>query len=204
MRNRILLHIILLCLAIICPTNAQDWSWWPLGLTHDRIKGDTLYYGAEVLGVASSGKFAPFWLQSNRNGNISASSYSGNLSAGVYKPATQPCRWFDYDFAVQFTGRVQSNIPTKFSPYTKQFTGYFNQLYAHVRLYFIDVTAGIKPLNYESVDPLLSSGSMILSGNSQPIPRVTIGIDDYIPFPGLFGYVELKGGITYGWLADDV
>ena len=203
MKNRILLHIILLCLAI-CPTNAQDWSWWPLGLTHDRIKGDTLYYGAEVLGVASSGKFAPFWLQSNRNGNISASPYSGNLSAGVYKPATQPCRWFDYDFAVQLTGRVQSNIPTKFSPYTKQFTGYFNQLYAHVRLYFIDVTAGIKPLNYESVDPLLSSGSMILSGNSQPIPRVTIGIDDYIPFPGLFGYVELKGGITYGWLADDV
>ena len=203
MKNRILLHIIFLCL-FICPIQAQDWNWWPLGLTHDRIKGDTLYYDAEMLGVASSGRYAPFWLQSNRNGNISASPYSGNLSAGLYKPAKQPHRWFDYDFAVQLTGRAQSDVPIDFSPYQKRITGYFNQLYAHVRLYFIDITAGIKALSYENVDPLLSSGSMIFSGNSQPIPRITIGIDDYIPFPGLFGYMELKGGITYGWLADDV
>ena len=203
MKNRTFLHIILLCLAI-CPIQAQNWNWWPLGLTHDQIKGDTLYYGAEILGVASSGRFAPFWLHSNRNGNISASPYSGNLSAWICKPAAQSRRWFDYTFAVQMTGRIQSNISTVFSPYQKQITGYFNQLYAHIRLYFVDITAGIKPINYESIDPLLSSGSMILSGNSQPIPRVTIGIEDYIPFPGLFGYVELKGGITYGWLADDV
>jgi hypothetical protein len=203
MKNRTFLYIILLCLAI-CPIHAQNWNWWPLGLTHDQIKGDTLYYGAEILGVASSGRFAPFWLQSNRNGNISTSPYSGNLSAWICKPAAQSRRWFDYTFAVQMTGRIQSNISTVFSPYQKQITGYFNQLYAHIRLYFVDITAGIKPINYESIDPLLSSGSMILSGNSQPIPRVTIGIEDYIPFPGLFGYVELKGGITYGWLADDV
>ena len=99
MRNRILLHIIFL-FSVLGSMQAQDWNWWPLGLTHDCIKGDTLYYGAEVLGVASSGKYAPFWLQSNRNGNISASSYSGNLSVGLYKPATQPHRWFDYDFAM--------------------------------------------------------------------------------------------------------
>ena len=203
MRNRILLHIIFLS-SVMCSIQAQDWNWWPLGLTHDCIKGDTLYYGAEVLGVASSGKYAPFWLQSNRNGNISASSYSGNLSVSLYKPATQPHRWFDYDFAMQLTGRVQSDLPTDFSPYKKRITGYFNQLYAHVRLYFVDVTVGIKPMVYESVDPLLSSGSMIFSGNSQPVPRVTIGIDDYIPFPGLFGYMEVKGGITYGWLADNI
>ena len=202
MRNRLFLHIVLLSLAII-PAQAQDWKWWPLGLTHNPIKGDTLYYGAEVLGVASSGKYAPFWLQSNRCGNISASPYSGNLSVGLYKPAAQPQRWFDYDFAMQLTGRAQSNIPTQFTPYQKHITGYFNQLYAHMRLYFVDITAGIKPLIYESVDPLLSSGSMILSGNSQPIPHITIGINDYIPFPGLYGYMELKGGITYGWMVDN-
>ena len=202
MRIKWFLHIVIFCM--IAPSIwAQDWRWWPLGLTHDKVQGDTLYYHAEMLGVASSGTYAPFWLQSNRNGNISASPYSGNLSAGIYKPATQSTRWFDYDFAVQLTGRVQSDIPTSFTPYQKRGTGYFNQLYAHVRLYIVDITAGIKPIVYEAIDPLLSSGSMILSGNSQPLPRITIGIDRYIPFPGLFGYMEIKGGITHAWMVDN-
>lgn len=202
MSNKIL-HIILACF-IVSIAYAQDWEWWPLGLTHDNLQGDTLYYGAEVLGLASSGSYAPFWLQSNRNGNISASPYSGNISVGIWKPATQQRRWYDYDFGIQLTGRVQSDIPNAFAPYKKRWTGYFNQLYAHVRLYFIDITAGIMPLTYETIDPLLSSGSMILSGNSQPMPRITIGIDKYIPFPGLFGYMELKGGITHAWMVDNV
>lgn len=195
--------MIIVCL-LACPIWAQDWQWWPLELSHENLSGDTLYYNADILGVASSGTYAPFWLQSNRNGNIAASPYSGNISAGIFKPATQPHRWYDYDFALQLTGRAQSDIPTPFSSYQKRYTGYFNQLYAHIRLYFVDITAGIKPLVYESIDPLLSSGSMILSGNSQPIPRITIGIDDYIPFPGLFGYMEIKGGITHAWMADKV
>lgn len=201
MRNK-LLHIVLFSLSV-CAMSAQDWRWWPLALTHDNIQGDTLYYGAEVLGVASSGKYAPFWLQSNRNGNISASPYSGNISAGVWKPAVQNNRWYDYDFAVQLTGRVQSNMPSPLAPYQQRWTGYFNQLYAHLRLYVVDITAGVKPQIYEAIDPLLSCGSMILSGNSQPLPRITIGIDNYMPFPGLFGYMELKGGITYAWMVDD-
>ena len=202
MKNNRLLTIVflLICNAVI----AQNWDWWPLGLTHENLKGDTLHYTAELLGMASSGTYAPFWLQSNRNGNIAASPYSGNISAGIYKPATQPHRWYDYDFAVQLTGRVQSNIPTLFSPYKKRGTGYFNLLYGHVRLYFVDITVGIKPIVYESVDSLLSSGSMIFSGNSQPIPRITIGIDNYIPFPGTYGYMELKGGITHAWMTDNV
>ena len=203
MRSKLFLHIILACL-IAYPTSAQDWRWWPLGLTHSNLQGDTLHYTTEILGVASSGHYAPFWLQSNRNGNISASPYSGNISAGIYKPATQSKRWYDYDFAVQLTGRVQSDMPTLFVPYQKRGTGYFNHLYAHVRLYFVDITAGIKPLVYESIDPLLCSGSMILSGNSQPLPRITIGINNYIPFPGLFGYMEIKGGMTHAWMTDNV
>jgi hypothetical protein len=202
MRNKIFLHIVFVCLIAI-PMQAQNWRWWPLGLTHEVLKGDTLYYEADILGVVSTGKYAPFWLQSNRNGNISASPYSGNISVSVYKPATQSRRWYDYDFGVQLTGRVQSDIPTSFAAYQRRCTGYFNQLYVHTRLYFIDITVGVKPINYESIDPLLSSGSMVFSGNSQPLPRITIGIDHYTPFPGLFGYLEFKGGITHAWMLDN-
>ena len=139
------------------------------------------------------------------NGDISSSPFSGNVSAGVYKQAVHNERWWDYDFAVQLTGRVQSRIPgSAFDMQQRMATGYFNQLYAHLRLYIFDITAGIKPMIYEMQDTALSMGSMVFSGNSQPLPRLTIGIDRYTPVPGCYGYFELKGGLTHAWLADNV
>ena len=140
-------------------------------------------YTLGVSAVASSGQYAPFWLQSNTNGDISSCPYSGNLRAGIYKDAVHPERWWDYDFAVELTGRVQKPIAgSPFDVQRRVATGYFNRLYAHLRLYVFDITAGIKPMIYETQDTALSMGSMVLSGNSQPLPRVTIGIDRYIPF----------------------
>ena len=72
---------------------------------------------AGVSAVASSGKYAPFWLVSNTNGDVSVSPYSGNLTAGIYKEAVHNERWWDYDFAVQLTGRAE---------YPKTGTGYSN------------------------------------------------------------------------------
>ena len=145
--------------------------------------------------VASSGKYAPFWLHHNMNGDVSMSPYSGNLNAGIYKEAKHDERWWDYDFAVQLTGRVE---------YPKSGTGYFNQLYAHVRLFVFDITAGIKPMIYETQDTALTMGSFVFSGNSQPLPHITVGIDRYTPFPGCYGYFEIKGGLTHAWLPDKV
>ena len=164
-----------------------------------------MQYNIGVSALASSGRFAPFWLQSNMNGDISSSPFSGNVSAGIYKQAVHNERWWDYDFAVQLTGRVQSRIPgSAFDMQQRMTTGYFNQLYAHLRLYIFDITAGIKPMIYEMQDTALSMGSMVFSGNSQPLPRLTIGIDRYAPVPGCYGYFELKGGLTHAWLADNV
>ena len=55
MRNKWFLHIIVTFCLIASSAGAQGWRWWPLGITHDKVKGDTLYYTAEMLGVASSG-----------------------------------------------------------------------------------------------------------------------------------------------------
>ena len=204
MRNKLLIIVFLLSAS----ANARDlsWDWWPTGIVDGVSAGaDTLQYNIGVSALASSGRFAPFWLQSNMNGDISSSPFSGNVSAGVYKQAVHNERWWDYDFAVQLTGRVQSRIPgSAFDMQQRMATGYFNQLYAHLRLYIFDITAGIKPMIYEMQDTALSMGSMVFSGNSQPLPRLTIGIDRYTPVPGCYGYFELKGGLTHAWLADNV
>lgn len=183
-----------------------SWSWWPTGIRDDVSAGaGTLRWLAGVSAVASSGRYAPFWLQSNTHGDVSPSPFSGNLTAGIYKEAVHPERWWDWDCGVQMTGRVQAPIAD--SPFENQRrygTGYFNLLYAHVRFYIFDITAGIKPMIYETQDTALSMGSLVFSGNSQPLPHITIGIDRYVPFPGCYGYFEIKGGLTHAWQPDNI
>lgn len=183
-------------LSVSVSARELSWDWWPTGLQDGvSAKEDTLRYMLGVSAIAASGKYAPFWLQSNTQGDVSSSPYSGNLTAEIYKDAVHPERWWDYDFAVQLTGRAS---------YPATGTGYFNQLYAHVRLFLFDITAGIKPMIYETQDTALTMGSMVFSGNSQPLPRITIGIDRYVSFPGCYGYFELKGGLTHAWMADNI
>ena len=185
---------IILLLLVICTSrlSAQQWEWWPLAINDSVLVDDVIQYNVNMLALVSSGNQTPFLLRANRNGNISLSPYSGTISAGIIKPATSPTRWWDYDFGMQLIGRFEKN----------EVPGYFEQLYAHARLYVIDITVGIHPVVYGSQSRSLSSGGLLFSGNAYPIPRLTIGIDDYVAFPGLYGYLEIKGGLTHGWLYD--
>ena len=195
--NRLKYIVILL----VCSVSASAWDWWPLPMANPDTCRDTLMYVGEVSVLSSSGSQAPSLLWHNQHGNIGPLPHSGNLSLGIIKRATRPNRWFDYDFGVILTGRVsgtQRNIP---EPQIKG-TGYFRELYAHVRLYIVDITAGIQPQYWGAGDPELSSGSLLFSGNAHPIPQIRIGFDRWTPIPGLFGYAEVKGGLTHGWLND--
>ena len=186
---------------VLCALRAGAWDWWPLPMAEPDTCRETLLYTGEVSALSSSGKTAPTWMQANRNGDISSLPHSGNLSLGIVKPATRPNRWFDYDGAVVLSGRVagvQSGDPKQIEG-----TGFFRALYAHVRLYIIDITAGIQPQTYSAGDPELSCGGLLFSTNTHPLPRISVGFDRWTAFPGLFGYVEFKGGVTHGWLSDN-
>lgn len=169
MKNKLL--VILLLIATTVTARELSWRWWPTGISDSVVATDSLRYTAELQAVASSGQFAPTWLQSLEDGHVSASPYSGSLSVGIVKPATAPNRWYDYDFGVELAGRVQQ--PVTGSPWAQlqnYGTGYFRQLYAHVRLYLFDITAGIKPERYLTQDTLLSSGSLLFGQQSAPAP----------------------------------
>ena len=163
------------------------------------FKGDSLYYTLQLTGVASHGKFAPFWLQTNRQGDIAPSPYSGNLQVGILKPASQPHRWFDYDFALSLTQRWQSLSDAIHPAMNRTATGYLNLAYAHARLYIVDITLGIQPEQYGCPDNDLTTGGLLYSRNAHPMPGVRIGIEQWTPFPGLYGYVEVRGGISHQW-----
>lgn len=53
------------------------------------------------------------------------------------------------------------------------------------------------------VDRELSSGSLGISGNSIPIPKVSLAITDFTDLPFASGLVSIKGSIAHGWLGSN-
>ena len=48
-----------------------------------HAQNDTIKYDVGMLGVASTGTYSPFWLQSKSYGKITSSPYSADLLVGI-------------------------------------------------------------------------------------------------------------------------
>lgn len=182
----------LIVLLLMLSTTSWAWKWWPMPMDEPDNGCDTIEYVAGIYGVAGTNTGAASLMWQQTKGEISQDSYSGGLHAGVIKRATRPHRWWDADGAAVLNGRVDRHP-----------TGQFSLLYAHARLCVFDITAGVKPMATGPQDPELSMGSFIFSYNAHAFPRITVGIDDWLSFPGAYGYAQFKGSITHGWLNDN-
>ncbi len=186
-----LLYLLFFCIVAI-PLRA--WRAWSLPMDSVDNCRDTLSYFGEFAGVASSGRFAPFWLSANTDGVVSVAPYGAYLRVGMDKEAVRSARWWDYSYGIDLLGGVDID----------GFRGQVVKLYARARLWCFDVTVGVKPFDVGNQDYELSSGGFLFSRNAPSMPRVSVGIDKYTAFPFTYGYMEIKGGITQGWFVDDI
>ena len=49
----------------------------------------------------------------------------------------------------------------------------------------------------------LSSGNLLWSGNSRPMPKINIRVPEYTAIPFTKGYIEFKGNLAHGWFEND-
>lgn len=75
------------------------------------------------------------------------------------------------------------------------------QAYADLAWKCFDLSVGSKELSSPFLNPELSSGGLVWSGNARPIPQVRAGIFDYIPvFRSSWFFI--RGELSYGWWTD--
>ncbi|MBO5345653.1 MAG: hypothetical protein J6A44_01960 [Paludibacteraceae bacterium] len=198
----------LLYLLFFCTIAIPLWAWraWPLPMDSADNRRDTLTYFGEFMGLASSGRFAPFWMSANRDGVVSVSPYSAHLRGGIEKEAVRDARWWDYSYGVDVRLQITDNRLQRVGN-NGQSVGCGLQivkLYAYARLWCFDVTVGVKPFDMGNQDYELSAGGFLFSRNASSMPRISVGIDRYTAFPFTYGYMEVKGGITHGWFVDNI
>jgi hypothetical protein len=139
----------------------------------------------------SSSGHQSFWLNANRYGIFDDRSYNvvGILSG--HKSMNKESLW-DWGFGMDALGRAgfQNDV-------------YLHQAYLESRLGPVQFMAGRKEKTLGETVENLSSGSLAMSANARPIPRLELSVPEYIEVPYTFGYLHIKGHFAHGWLNDD-
>ena len=159
-----------------------------------QAQSDTIKYDIGFTGVASTGKYAPFWLQSNRYGLISSSPISADIVVGFSKDYGNKTRLFDYGFKANLLLQTSANSTNT----------YFHEYYVKARFSVFDFILGAREENLGNQDSSLSCGGFLFSRNARPMPKLTIGIEHFTAIPFTQGYLEIKGAISHGWYTDNI
>ncbi|MBD5270501.1 MAG: capsule assembly Wzi family protein [Bacteroides sp.] len=152
---------------------------------------DSIRWNAELNATFSAGENTPFWLVSNLQGLSSVERNSGYVRLSAFH---------DMDTTRRFTwgAGVDLAVPWRYSsPFVVQ------QLYGEVKYRCLQAMLGSKEMWGCYNDPRLSSGNLLYSGNSRPIPQLRLGIFDYADIWGTRGWLGIKGYIAFGMFTDD-
>lgn len=164
-----------------------------LGLvTKTAAQGDSIKYNIGIMGLESTGKSSPFWFHSNQFGTISNDSASANLWVGISKEFSAKPKLFDYGFKLNALLQTTSSGKTD---------AYLHELYVQARFSVLNLIIGSKEEIIGNQDSTLSSGGILFSTNSRPMPKITAGILKFTPIPYTFGLIEVKGALSHGWFS---
>ena len=114
-------------------------------------QNDTIKYDVSILGVASSGVYTPFWIQSREYGKVSSSPTSADMLIGINKGFGKNDRLFDYGFKADLLFQ-QADTKT---------TSYFHELYVKARFSVFDFSVGAREEQFGNQDSSLSCGGFL-------------------------------------------
>ena len=152
---------------------------------------EIIRYSASAETNFGSGDFTPYYMVSNKHGINSINSNSGYIRAGIFKEIDQE-KIFSWSAGVDML-----------ACYNDARNARIHQLYGDINLYCLGLSVGMKEYNGVFKNQNLSSGSMVWSGNSAPIPQLRVGIPEFVSIPGINGWLQIKGDISFGKFIDN-
>ena len=156
-----------------------------------QAQNDTINYSLNTRLNMGTGRYAPFLSTANQYDRFSLK--PNTLSVwGTLNKAIKKSKDFDYGFGLELDGNTSIH-ENRFFP---------GEVYVQGKMYFLNVYAGMKQQVFGNQDEELSSGGMLWSQNSRPMPKIAIESNGYLPIPYTHGYVEVKGGLSHGWFND--
>jgi len=157
-------------------------------LLQAQTRPDSIVYSINSRINGGTGSHTPFLSTANQYDRFSFSPNSLSIWGTLHKEVKSKNK-FDYGFGLELDGNV-SKTENRFFP---------GEFYAQGKIYFLNAYAGSKSEVFGDQDEELSSGGMLWSQNSRPMPKLAIESNGYIAVPYTKGFAEVKGGLSHGW-----
>lgn len=151
---------------------------------------DSLVYGLETRATVSGGENTPFWMVSNLYGLGSPELNNGYVRGFIAKPLSSNNT---FSWGIKADLVAAWNLPGAFR---------IQQLYAEIKYRYLWVSLGSREYIAQYNNRELSSGDLLFSGNSLPIPQLRIGTYGFAPFWGAKGWFSVKLYLSYGMFTD--
>lgn len=149
------------------------------------------HYNFEAMGIGTSNGQVPLWMRSNQFGSIPVDGVSGAFTASGFKAYHNDGKKRLTDWGAGAEARInvgdRSNVQ-------------LIEAYVKARLSIFQLKAGRTKDRMGLVDPDLSSGAFVLSGNAPGIPKIELSIPEYWNVPLTQGILAVKGNFAQGWM----
>ncbi|MDI6400570.1 capsule assembly Wzi family protein [Balneolaceae bacterium ANBcel3] len=148
-------------------------------------------YGTMIQAGGGTAGEMPFWLHSNRFGSLDRYSQNSSLHLfGSWKETIFDRLVLSVHFDLLLRDAHQSNA-------------WFQEAYVQGEYAGFVFFAGRKIEHYGLVHPMLSSGTMDLSHNARPMPKVVFSTKDFRPVPFTRRVFYYDASVAHGWFDDN-
>lgn len=148
-------------------------------------------FGFSLHGLAGTEGEAPFWLHANRYGAIDQ--FSNNTILTLFGSSE-----FQFDSGLHFSTGVDLLFRAADDAAVR-----FQQAYLQIGYGHFTISGGRRHENLGFINRSLTSGSLDLTSNARPIPRITLSTEKMRQVPGTGGVLNYQGSLSHGWMNDD-
>lgn len=161
-------------------------------------------YQASMVANVSDGALAPYYTASNRYGTLTQG--KSLLVSGAISHRCDSVKAFSYGFGAEVWGGYSSSAAyDRYDATSQGWTStdchpsrlWLQQLYGELKYRCLYVMAGQKNHRNALTDAALSSGDMVLSGNSRPMPGVAAGFVGFQDVPYTKGWVQIDAEVGF-------
>lgn len=174
------------------------------------VAEEPLRYEASMTVGTGTGEFSPYYISSLRHGRFTQSQ-NVQTEAALWKEMDSSRR-FSYGFGVDVIGGYASSVSyDRYNVDTQSWESHgerpsaiwLQQLFAEIKYRGVFAQAGLKEQNSAMLNQSLTSGDLVESGNTRPMPQVRAGFIDFQNIPLTNGWLQISGEVAYGYMADD-
>ncbi|HEV7348356.1 capsule assembly Wzi family protein [Telluribacter sp.] len=152
---------------------------------------------AQLGGYVSTGPNTPFWLRANQWGRVPNSTPASTALLGIHYDARfAPADSTTWAGRSSFSWGVGAEGVLNAGPDPQRL---LPEAYAKVQWRSVELWVGRRREVFGIMDTTLTSGSYSWSGNSLPIPKIQLRINDYLSLPFLNNFIGIKGSFSHGW-----